>query len=207
MHSLSWYSNPGAISILAITVIFSVLGLMSQQFTEDCMLHPYSIFRKRKIYTILTSGLVHANIGHLVFNMLTYWFFAFLLEKYYLGTAGFVVLYLAGLLFCDVPTIIKQRNNPDYYSLGASGAISAVLFSMIIFYPTMGIAFMFIPVPIPAYIFGVLYLIYSSYSANAQRGNINHDAHLYGALTGICMAFILNFAEASKVIDKIMHRI
>ena len=205
MHYLSWYTNPGAISILAITLIFSIAGLANESFKEECMLHPWSISRKKRVYTLITSGLVHANLAHLTFNMFTYWFFAFLLEKYFLGTRGFILLYLAGLLLCDIPTIIKQRNNQGYYSLGASGAISAVLFSMIIFYPTMGIGMLFLPFHIPGYIFGILFLLYTTYAANRQSGNINHDAHLYGALTGIIMAFILNYSVASQVIHKIVQ--
>lgn len=205
MHSLNWDNNPGAISILIVTLLFSVAGLASEYFKEECMLHPYSISRGKRVYTLFTSGLVHANISHLAFNMFTYWFFAFLLEKYFLGTRGFVLLYVAGLLLCDIPTIVKQRNNQGYYSLGASGAISAVLFCMIVFYPTMGIGMMFLPFHIPGYIFGILYLIYTTYSANQRSGHINHDAHLYGAITGIVMAFVLNYPEASQVIHKIVQ--
>lgn len=205
MREFQWDANPAAITIFGITLLFSIAGLVNEQFLGECMLHPYSVSRGKRLYTLLTSGLVHANLGHLFFNMFTFYFFAFPLEKYFLGPKSFSLLYLAGLLLCDIPTIIKKRNNPGYYSLGASGAISAVLFCMIVYYPNLGIGIMFLPFHIPGYIFGFLYLIYSTYSAKQQSGNINHDAHIYGALTGVVMAFILNFGEASHVITKIVQ--
>jgi len=206
MNTLSWYYTPGALVILGITLAFSIIGLTNENFKQQCMLHPYSIVKNKKLYTMFTSGLVHADFSHLLFNMLTYYFFAFQLEKIFLHTEHFIMLYIAGLLLCDVPTIYRQRNNPGYYSLGASGAISAILFCMIVFEPTMGIRFLFIPVSIPAYVFGFLYLLYTTYASNRQLGNINHDAHLYGALTGIVMAFLLNPQEAAHVMDKVLHR-
>lgn len=203
--SISWQVNPGAISILVITIGLSLYGLLfNGAFIEACMLHPYSIFRKKKLYTLLTSGFIHASFGHLLFNMLTFFFFCFTLERVYLGTLKFILLYMVGLLLCDIPTIIKQRNNPGYFSLGASGAISAVLFCWIIFNPTSEINIMFIPFGIKAWIFGPLYLVYCTYAGREQWGNINHDAHFYGAVTGIVMAFVLNYQEAVFLFSKIL---
>jgi membrane associated rhomboid family serine protease len=203
---ISWQVNSGAISILVITLILSLYGLLfNQEFLDACMLHPYSIFRKKKFYTIITSGFMHANFGHLLFNMLTFFFFSFQLERVYIGTFQFLILYMAGMILCDIPTIIKNRNNPGYYSLGASGAISAILFCWIIYNPTSHIMIFFIPFGIPAFVFGPLYLIYCTYAGSRQWGNINHDAHFYGAITGIVFAFILNYGEAVNLFPKILR--
>jgi len=208
MGDFSWHLNSGAISILAITMAMSLYGLLvNGEFLENCMLHPFSVFKGKKLYTIITSGFIHANFGHLLFNMLTFFFFSFILERVYLGTPGFLILYLTGLILCDIPTILKNRNNPGYYSLGASGAISSVLFCWIIFNPLSEINIMFIPFGIKAYIFGPLYLIYCTYASNRQWGNVNHDAHFYGAVVGIVLAFVLNYPIASQLFYKILNHI
>jgi len=205
MFHLDWRVNSGSISIMVITLALSIYGLFFNNiFIEDCMLHPYSIARRKKYYTTITSGFVHANVGHLVFNMLTYYFFCFILERIYLGTFKFILLYMLGLILCDIPTIIKNRNNPSYYSLGASGAISAILFCWIVFNPTSHIGFLFLPFEIPAWIFGPLYLIYCTVAGSQQWGNINHDAHFYGAVVGIIMAFVLNYTEAHYIFYRIL---
>ncbi len=205
---ISWQVNSGSITILLITLGLSLYGLLfNPSFLEACMLHPYSIYRKSKIYTLLSSGFVHANFGHLLFNMLTFYFFSFILERVYIGTVSFWILYLAGVLLCDLPTLIKNRNNPGYYSLGASGAISAVLFCWIIYNPTSHISLMIIPFGIPAFVFGPIYLIYCTIASDRQWNNVNHDAHFYGAITGIVFAFILNYQEAIHLFPKILNRV
>ncbi len=204
---ISWQVNSGSIMVLGITLLFSLYGLLvNGKLIEICMLHPYDIVRKKNIYTILTSGLIHADFGHLLFNMLTFFFFSFMLERVYIGTIPFLILYFFGLILSDIPTIIKNRNNPSYYSLGASGAISAVLFCWIIYNPTSHINIMLFPFGIPAFVFGPLYLIYCTYAGNRGWGNINHDAHFYGAVTGIIFAFLLNHEEAMQLFPKIMNR-
>jgi len=206
MTEFSWQVNPGSISILIITVLISLYGLfLNHHFLDECLLHPYSIFRKSKYYTLITSGFVHANMGHLIFNMITFFFFAFTLERVYIGTTSFVLLYLISMVLSDIPTIIKNRNNPSYYSLGASGAISAVLFCWIVYSPLSKISMMFIPIGIHAFIFGPLYLVYCTVASKQSFGNINHDAHFYGAITGIVFAFILNYQEASQIFYKILN--
>jgi membrane associated rhomboid family serine protease len=154
------------------------------------MLHPYSIHRGKKYFTILTSGFIHADMNHLLFNMLSYYFFAFTLEKI-VGHWQFALIYLLGLILSDISSIIKNKNNSGYYSLGASGAISAVLFSYILFDPLSRIYLFFIPIGIPAYLFALLYLGYCMYASKNQRDHINHEAHFWGAITGLVVTAML----------------
>ncbi len=154
------------------------------------MLHPYSISRKKNIFTIITSGFIHSDWNHLLFNMFSYYFFAFTLERI-VGHWQFAVIYFSGLVLSDVSTLIKNKNNPSYYSLGASGAISAVLFSYILFDPLSKIYIFIIPVGIPAYIFALLYLAYCMYASRNKADNVNHEAHFWGAVTGLVVTCIL----------------
>ncbi|MCO4292840.1 rhomboid family intramembrane serine protease [Solitalea sp. MAHUQ-68] len=191
-------TTPVAAIIFAFTVLTSAYGLFfNHDVNSQFSLHPYSINRGSRYYTVFTSGLIHADLGHLLFNMLTFYFFAFPLEQIFVmakGPAGhwwFAGMYVLALVLSDISTIIKQKNNIHYYSLGASGAISAVLFSMILFMPQMKISMMFIPIGIPAYIFGPLYLAYCVYASRNHRDNVNHDAHFYGAVAGLLFTIIL----------------
>ena len=132
---------------------------------------------------------MHANFSHLLFNLLTFYFFAFRLERR-IGTVAFVVLYGLGLLIGNLTTYVKHRNEPDYVTLGASGAVSAVLFASIVYFPAMRLYIFPLPVPIPALVFAVLYLGYSYYQARQSGDRINHEAHIGGALTGIVFVAI-----------------
>jgi membrane associated rhomboid family serine protease len=128
---------------------------------------------------------------HLAFNMISFYYFAFALEAQ-IGHWQFALLYMVSLILSDMPSVLKHRENYSYYSLGASGAISAVVFGAILYYPTARMGIILLPVQIPAYIFGILYLVYCSYASKYSRDNINHDAHLYGALSGLLITILLN---------------
>lgn len=162
------------------------------------MLNPYSVVHQGRYLTMLTSGFIHADWGHLLFNMISFFYFGFPLEKVFclpelggkMGHILFAVLYLGSMILADISTVIRRRNNPNYYSLGASGAISGILFSFILFFPFESISILFIPIPIPAPIFAVLYVVFSIYSSRRNNTNINHDAHLWGALAGVIITLI-----------------
>jgi membrane associated rhomboid family serine protease len=171
--------------ILVVTLATSLAGLYgSPKIIEQSLFRPYWFLRRKQYATVVTSGLVHADLPHLIFNLITFYFFAFQLEKQ-IGGARFAALYLLGLVVSDAGTYFKHRNDPDYASLGASGAISAVLFASIVYFPWQKLFIIPIPVPIPAPIFAIGYVAYSWYSARQARGRINHDAHLGGALFGL----------------------
>jgi len=180
---------PVASVIFVFTIITSLYAFYDHSLYGKFMLHPFSVSKGQNVYTLITSGLVHADWMHLFFNMFTFYAFAFTLESL-MGSWQFGLLYFLGLVLSDLPTVIKHKDHFNYNSLGASGAISAVLFSYILFNPMSKIYIMFIPIGIPAVVFGILYLIYCAYASRNSRDHINHDAHFFGALTGLIFTII-----------------
>jgi membrane associated rhomboid family serine protease len=182
---------PVASLIFAITIATSLWAFYNENAYSNMILHPYSVSRGYRVYTIITSGLIHNDWMHLFFNMLSYYFFAFRLESA-LGHWQFGLLYVVSLIISDLPTVYKHKNDEWYHSLGASGAVSAVIFSYIMFDPLSKMMIMPIPIAIPAVLFGVLYLVYCNYASKYSRDNINHDAHFFGALSGLLITIALN---------------
>jgi membrane associated rhomboid family serine protease len=175
----------GAAVLFATTAFVSLLGLFAAPaLIRVAAFRPYTLVRNAEYWRLITSGFVHANFSHLFFNLLTFYFFAFTLERR-IGTLAFVALYGLGLLLGNLSTYFKHRNEPDYVTVGASGAVSAVLFASIVYFPAMRLYIFPLPVPIPALIFAVLYLGYSYYQARQSGDRVNHDAHIGGALTGL----------------------
>jgi len=183
--------TPVASLIFAITILTSVMAFSNESLIANLILHPYSVARKQRVYTVITSGLIHGDWMHLAFNMFSYYFFAFNLEKL-MGHWQFGLLYVASLILSDLPTIQKHKDDYGYRCLGASGAVSAVIFGYILYNP--GSTMMILPIPfeIPAIVFGPLYLLYCHFASKYARDNVNHDAHLYGALSGLIITIILS---------------
>lgn len=181
---------PVASVIFAVTIAVSLFAFYNDNLYTRFILQPYHVSRGKYLYTPITSGFIHADWTHLLFNMMTFYFFAFQLEAT-IGHWQFALLYGVSLILSDIPTVIKHKNDFWYRSLGASGAISAVVFSYILFNPLGKMMLLFLPIPIPAVLFGGLYLIYCTYASKRGIGNINHDAHFFGALSGILITIIL----------------
>lgn len=190
--------------LLAALLLVGIVGLsLAPQITHAALLRPWMVARGRKLHTLFTSGFVHGSYGHLLFNALTLWSFGTSLERH-IGSGRFLALYIAGLLISDLGTVWRQRNNPNYASLGASGAILAVLFASILYFPLQSIFVMLVPIPIPAWLFALGYLGYSLYARRYARDHINHDAHLGGALTGILFVLLTDPATVRRALSQLL---
>ncbi|MEP6882398.1 MAG: rhomboid family intramembrane serine protease [Dokdonella sp.] len=174
------------LALIAVTCAISFLAFKNQKLISDLILWPPAISRDKQYYRLLTYGFIHADGQHLLFNMITLYFFGRLIEQFvsgYIGTLGFVAFYLSAILVSILPTYMKNIGNPTYRSLGASGAVSAVLFGFVLLQPWATILIFFIPCP--AIIYAVLYIAYSIYMDRQNRDNVNHSAHLWGAAYGV----------------------
>lgn len=184
------------ISIILLTSLISFTAFSNQKVLDDLIFYPPAITNRNQWYRFITSGLIHADIMHLVFNMYSFYLFGDLVEKSFSqifgdsGKALYIILYVVSLIVCLLPTYFNNLNNYHYRSLGASGAVSAVIFAGIFLYPTMGMGIFPIPFHIPGFVFGPLYLILSAYLAKKGHGNINHSAHIWGAIFGIVFVVI-----------------
>jgi len=195
-------ATPVASIIFVITLIGSLFAFSNEELYGRLMMHPYSVYRGKSVYTLITSGFIHRDWMHLIFNMVSYYAFAFYLERL-IGHWQFGLLYFVSMILSDLPSVAKHRNDYNYYSLGASGAISAVLFSFILFDPMSGLYILPFPFAIPAIVFGPLYLLYCTYASKYSQDNINHDAHLFGALSGL----MITIALYPKVIPFFLHQV
>jgi membrane associated rhomboid family serine protease len=196
-------NTPASLAILGCIVVVSFLALqVNTGILERNLLRPYWVVRKKTYDTIVTCGFIHGDFGHLLFNGLTLFFFGPSLENR-IGTVKFVLLYFVGLIVSSLGTVWKRRNDPNYASLGASGAILAVLFASIMYFPDRTL-YLFFALPIPAPLFAVGYLAYSIWASKNSRDNINHDAHLDGALTGILFVMVTDFQVYSRALRAIL---
>ncbi len=184
------------ISIIIITTGISLFTMQKPELLNNLMMNPYRVTSQGQYYRMISSGFIHRDHMHLIFNMFSFYFFGTQLEYIFieifgsLGSVHFIALYVLGIVVSDIPTIIKNRNNKYYNSLGASGAVSAVVFACILFLPLRDIC-LYGVLCFPGVVLGLVYLIYSFYSSKKSKDGINHDAHLYGALFGVVYCLIV----------------
>jgi membrane associated rhomboid family serine protease len=174
----------GTLVILAITVAASLVGFAVPGVLQKCVLRPYQVVRGQNWDSLYLSGFMHADFGHLFFNMFSFYFFAPALERR-IGTLPFVIGYVLSLVGSMLPSLARHRDDPNYATLGASGGVTAVIFAYIILYPTRTLYLLLLPVPIPALLYAAAYLAYSIYSARRATGRTNHEAHIAGAVCGM----------------------
>jgi membrane associated rhomboid family serine protease len=196
-------ATPATFAILGIIVVFSIIALNAPQLLQRNLLRPYWMIKERDYSTLITSGFIHGDFGHLLFNGLTLFFFGPTLERR-IGTRMFVALYFIGLILSSLGTVYKQRRNPDYAALGASGAILAVLFAYIVYFPTHTL-YLYFALPIPAVVFAFGYMAYSWWASKNRRDNINHDAHLDGALTGLIFVGVTDFDAWKRAFELLLN--
>lgn len=195
------------LAVIIITSAVSLYAMNNRELLSKFMMNPYMVTQRGQYYRLLTSGIIHADFAHLFFNMFSLYFFGINLEYIFnyifgdLGPVYFIALYILGIIVSDLPTLLKHRNNPGYNSLGASGAVSSVIFACILFDPLADLLIYFIPVK--GFIFAAIYLVYSYVSARRSRDGINHDAHLYGALFGILFCIVLYPRSISIFMEQI----
>jgi membrane associated rhomboid family serine protease len=195
--------SPAAALLLGIILVASLAGLFAvPALIERSLFRPYWLVPRRQYSTLITSGFVHADLAHLAFNAFTFWAFAFSLERT-IGSARFLALYAFGLLVSDAGTWFTHRHDPAYRCLGASGAILAVLFASIVYFPGASIFILPIPVPIPAPLFAVGYLAYSVYASRQGGGRINHDAHISGALAGVVFVLLTDGQAVGRAVRSV----
>jgi membrane associated rhomboid family serine protease len=187
-----FHNNPVATLIFFSTILISLLAFDKESvFFKKFILHPWGLTRGQRIYSIVMHGFIHADYMHLLFNMITFYFFAFYLEAR-TGHLNFAIIYFGSLIISVLSTIYKHKDDFDYRSLGASGAVSGVILSAVIYEPASRIYLFFIPIGIPSPVFALLYIGYSYYASKNRYGNIAHEAHMWGAISGIALTILLD---------------
>lgn len=182
--------------IIIVTTLVSITGFSNHKIIDDLIFYPPAVSQQKQWWRFLTCGLIHADIGHLVLNMYALYIFGVSVEKAFMGIFGqyggfvYLLMYISALIVCLLPTYRKHKNNYYYRSLGASGAVSAVVFCFILLAPLQKLGLIFVPIMIPGFIFGTLYLIASSIFERKSSDHINHSAHIWGALYGIAFLIV-----------------
>jgi membrane associated rhomboid family serine protease len=198
------------IILIVITVIASMYGWKNEGIQQKWMFNPFIVHNAKQYYRFLSSGFIHSNSVHLLFNMIALFFFGSVIERIYLNTFGtmgivfYLVTYLAGIAVSNIKTYMKYKNSSYYNSSGASGGVASILFASILYRPTSSICLYF-AICIPAFIMGGLYLIYTYYSGKKSSDNINHDAHLFGSLFGIAFTILLRPSVFLEFIERVKN--
>lgn len=199
--------------IVIITVLVSIGGFSNHRMIDDLIFYPPAITQRQQWYRFFTCGLIHADITHLIFNMLALYMFGRYVEDGFTEIFGingkwiYLAMYVSALFISLYPTYLQHKNNSQYRSLGASGAVSAVVFAFILFYPLEKLGFFIIPPIIPGFLFGPLYLLLSAYLDKRGGSNINHSAHIWGAVYGFVFIIIAGYAVHFPILQLFIEKI
>ncbi len=186
---------------LVANVVISVIGFSNPGFVNWGLLNVRAVLKNQEWHRVLVAGFLHADPGHLFVNMLTLFFFGPYMEQI-LGSQNFYLVYLGALIAGNIGALLVHSREPQYSALGASGAVSGILFSFCLFEP-FEMIYLFAILPIPALLYGVLFVAYSLYGMRAQNDNIGHDAHLFGAIAGVVITILLAPAALSIFLSEI----
>ncbi len=191
------------IILVAVTVLTSIAAFNNSDLIYKFILWPRRMDNPKEWYRLLTSGFIHADWNHLLFNMFSLYFVGESAEMLLGGK--FLVLYLTGIIAASLPSFFKNKYNSSFQSLGASGGVAAVLFLVIYFFPWAKVHILFIPIGIPAILFGVIYLAAEAYMSKRGGTNINHDAHFWGSMYGLLFALLVDPTHGSSFIYQLTH--
>jgi membrane associated rhomboid family serine protease len=195
--------------IVVLTTILSFLAFNNSRLMDALIFWPPAISMRRQYYRFLSCGFIHADLMHLAFNMFTLYFFGRGLELFYMGRLGlqhyyFTLLYLSAIVVANIPSYLKQHDNYNYRSLGASGGVCAVLFAFILIDPWETLQ-LFFSIDVPAIVYAVLFLAYTIYMSRRGGDNVNHDAHLWGAIYGIVFTIIARPSVVNTFLNELAH--
>jgi len=196
--------------IIIINVVVSFMAFNNATLFQKSLMNPFMIFKKNEYWRFITSGFIHGSYVHLGFNMFTFYFFGQVVERVFGQVIGpgsillFIFFYLSALIISDLPVAWKRRDQINYNSLGASGAVAAMVFASIIYFP-MNEIYIFGIIGIKGFILGIIYIIYSYTQGKKMSDNINHEAHLYGAIYGVLFAIIIHPHAVKGFIEQISH--
>ena len=197
-------------ALILLSIVASLIAFNNRNMFNKYLFSPYATFHYKQYYRLFTHAFLHGDYMHLAFNMYALYIFGQVLEGLYFPALFqnkaefyYLLLYVGGIIFSSVYELFRQKDNPNYTSLGASGAVTAIVFSVILINPAMGMGILFIPISIPAWIFGAIYLLYSWYMGKRQLDNIGHTAHFWGAVFGFVFTIILKPALLSRFFTEI----
>lgn len=193
-----------------MSVLTSYQAFNSPPLFHKLKHNPYMESNRGEYYRMLTSGFVHGSWMHLIINMYVLFGFGTFVESVFIeifgsfnGMAFFAAIYIITIVLADIPTFLKYKTNPNYSSIGASGAVSGILFMSILFEPWSMLGLFFV-IPIPAILFAVLYLVYSSWAVKNSKDNIDHSAHFMGAISGMFLTILLYPDIIQIFLDKLL---
>jgi membrane associated rhomboid family serine protease len=197
------------LTIVILTCLVSVAAFNSSKIIDDLIFWPPAISMRHQYYRFITCGLIHADFVHLLFNMVTLYFFGKGLEILYRGELGlqayyYPILYITALIVSNIPSYLKRKDDYNYRSLGASGAVCAVMFAVILIRPWQTVS-VFYAIPMPSILYAVLFMAFSIYMSKRGGDNVNHDAHLWGGLYGIVFTIIVHPGIVSTFINEMKN--